>query len=81
MTLPTIDNAAFDHLLEITGNDLEFVDELIDTYLADASLQLEAMRAAASSADAAAPGPAGAFAQVEQRQRRGDGPRRHLPGA
>jgi HPt (histidine-containing phosphotransfer) domain-containing protein len=54
MTLPTFDQAAFDHLLEITGNDLEFVDELIDTYLADASLQLEAMQAAASSGDAAA---------------------------
>ena len=54
MTLPTIDQSAFDHLLEITGNDLVFVDELIDTYLADASLQLDAMRAAALSADAAA---------------------------
>jgi len=54
MTLPTFDQAAFDHLLEITGNDLEFVDELIDTYLADASLQLEAMQAAAASGDAAA---------------------------
>lgn len=54
MTLPTLDQSAFDHLLEITGNDLEFVDELIDTYLADASLQLEAMRAAASSGNAAA---------------------------
>ena len=54
MTLPTIDQAAFDHLLEITGNDLEFVDELIDTYLADASVQLDAMQAAASSGDAAA---------------------------
>ena len=54
MTLPTLDQAAFDHLLEITGNDLEFVDELIDTYLADAALQLEAIRAAASSGDAAA---------------------------
>ena len=54
MTLPTVDQAAFDHLLEITGNDLEFVDELIDTYLADASLQLAAMQAAASSGDAAA---------------------------
>ena len=54
MTLPTIDQAAFDHLLEITGDDLEFVDELIDTYLADASVQLDAMQAAASSGDAAA---------------------------
>jgi HPt (histidine-containing phosphotransfer) domain-containing protein len=54
VTLPTFDRAAFDHLLEITGNDLEFVDELIDTYLADASLQLEAMQAAASTGDASA---------------------------
>lgn len=54
MTSPTLDHAAFDHLLEITGNDLEFVDELIDTYFADASVQLMAMQAAASSGDAAA---------------------------
>ncbi len=54
MTLPTLDGSAFDHLLEITGNDLEFVDELIDTYLADALVQLDAMRAAAASGDAEA---------------------------
>ena len=35
MTEPAIDAATFDHLLDITGGDLEFVDELVDTYLAD----------------------------------------------
>jgi len=40
---PTLDPAAFAHLLEITGGDLEFVDELIDTYLDDGLVQLEAM--------------------------------------
>ena len=48
MSEPTLDPAAFAHLLEITGDDLEFVDELIDTYLDDAMVQLAAMRAAAA---------------------------------
>jgi two-component system sensor histidine kinase/response regulator len=51
---PTLDPAAFAHLLEITGGDLEFVDELIDTDLDDGLVQLEAMRQAADAADAAA---------------------------
>lgn len=54
MSEPTLDPAAFAHLLEITGGDLEFVDELIDTYIDDALVQLEAMRQAAEAADAAA---------------------------
>jgi FOG: HPt domain len=49
-----LDTAAFAHLLEITGGDLEFVDELIDTYLEDAIVQLDAMRQAADAGDAAA---------------------------
>jgi HPt (histidine-containing phosphotransfer) domain-containing protein len=46
-----LDPDAFDHLLDITGGELEFVDELIDTYLEDAVAQLEAMRTAADAAD------------------------------
>jgi HPt (histidine-containing phosphotransfer) domain-containing protein len=49
-----LDPAAFERLLEITGGDLEFVDELIDTYLADTDVQLAAMRQAATDGDAAA---------------------------
>ena len=54
MSEPTLDPAAFAHLLEITGDDLEFVDELIDTYLEDAAVQLDAMRSAAEASDVAA---------------------------
>lgn len=48
---PAIDAEAFDRLFEITGGDLEFVDELVDTYLADADLQVEALRAAVTAGD------------------------------
>jgi HPt (histidine-containing phosphotransfer) domain-containing protein len=51
---PSIDRDTYDHLLEITGGDLEFLDELVETYLADAEQQLEAMRGAAAADDAAA---------------------------
>jgi two-component system sensor histidine kinase/response regulator len=51
MTTDALDPEAFRHLLDITGGDLEFVDELIDTYLDDAVVQLEAMRQAAASGD------------------------------
>ena len=54
MNEPAVDPAAFAHLLEITGDDLEFVDELIDTYLEDAAAQIAAMTAAAAANDAAA---------------------------
>lgn len=54
MSEPTLDPAAFAHLLEITGDDLEFVDELIDTYLEDAAVQLDALRSAAVASDVAA---------------------------
>jgi len=49
-----LDPAAFAHLLAITGDDLEFVDELVDTYFDDAVIQLEAMRKAAENGDAEA---------------------------
>ena len=51
MSNEIVDPAAFAHLLEITGNDLEFIDELIETYLEDAVIQIEAMRGAAAAAD------------------------------
>jgi len=54
MSPETLDPAALAHLLEITGGDVEFVDELIDTYLEDAIVQLDAMRQAADEGDSAA---------------------------
>jgi HPt (histidine-containing phosphotransfer) domain-containing protein len=44
-----VDPAALDRLLEMTGDDPEFLDELIGTFLEDAVLQLEAMRRAAEA--------------------------------
>jgi HPt (histidine-containing phosphotransfer) domain-containing protein len=49
-----LDPAAFAHLLEITGGDLEFVDSLVDTFIADGADQLAAMRQAATVDDPAA---------------------------
>ena len=54
MTEPALDMAAFEQLLEITGGDREFLDELVDTYLEDGEAQLGAMRAAVATSDAAA---------------------------
>ena len=45
----SVDPAALDRLLEMTGGDPEFVDELIATFLEDAVIQLDAMRAAAEA--------------------------------
>ena len=45
----SVDPAALDRLLEMTGGDPEFLDELVQTFLEDAVIQLEAMRAAAGS--------------------------------
>ncbi|MFI5292996.1 MAG: Hpt domain-containing protein [Candidatus Limnocylindrales bacterium] len=54
MTTDALDPEAFRHLLDITGGDLAFVDELIDTYLDDAVVQLQAMGQAAAEGDAEA---------------------------
>ena len=54
MSQPTLDPEAYERLLEITGGDLEFLDELVDTYLSDATAQLAAMREAAAGGDPAA---------------------------
>jgi len=49
-----IDQAVFDGLVEMTGGDLAFVDELVDTYLDDGREQLAALRAAVGAGDTAA---------------------------
>lgn len=50
----SLDPGALDGLLETVGGDRDFVVELIDVYIADAPLQLQAMRAAVDQGDAAA---------------------------
>jgi HPt (histidine-containing phosphotransfer) domain-containing protein len=44
-----LDQAALDRLLEMVGGDPEFIDELMDTFLADAPQQLAALRRAAAA--------------------------------
>jgi HPt (histidine-containing phosphotransfer) domain-containing protein len=46
MTGPVIDAGILDHLLAITGGDVEFLDELVDTYLEDGQAQVAALEAA-----------------------------------
>ena len=53
MTDRVLDPDAIDRLLEITGGDPGFVDELIDTYLEDAGTQLASLRQAALDGDPA----------------------------
>jgi len=50
----TLDPTAMVRLLEITGDDIAFVDELVDTFLDDATTQLDALRLAAESGDISA---------------------------
>jgi HPt (histidine-containing phosphotransfer) domain-containing protein len=47
----TLDAEAMARLLEITGGDQAFIDELVDTFVDDARTQIEGLRAAASSGD------------------------------
>jgi HPt (histidine-containing phosphotransfer) domain-containing protein len=49
----TLDPNAMTRLLEITGGDVAFVDELVDTFLDDATTQLDALRAAGAANDVA----------------------------
>lgn len=49
-----IDEASYAALVAMTGGDLEFVDELVDTYLADATDQLAALDEAVAAGDVAA---------------------------
>ncbi len=44
-----VDHAALDRLLATTGGDAAFLAELIDTFLVDAPIQLQAMRTAAEA--------------------------------
>jgi HPt (histidine-containing phosphotransfer) domain-containing protein len=48
----TLDPSARARLLEITGDDVSFVDDLIDTFIEDATAQVEALRVAAQTGDA-----------------------------
>jgi HPt (histidine-containing phosphotransfer) domain-containing protein len=50
----TLDPAAMARLLEITGDDQAFVDELVDTFIEDAAVQVGGLRAAAAADDAGA---------------------------
>ena len=49
-----LDPTAVEALLDLAGGDLDFVDEIADTYLADAPTQIDAIAAAASAGDPAA---------------------------
>ena len=46
-----IDAATWERLVAMTGGELEFVDELVDTYLRDGAEQVTALQAALSSDD------------------------------
>jgi HPt (histidine-containing phosphotransfer) domain-containing protein len=48
-----IDRDVFDALVEMTGGEMEFVDELVDTYLDDAKQQIAALRDAVAAGDVA----------------------------
>ena len=48
---PAIDATAFANLLEMTGGDQEFVDDLVDTYLAEGETLVERLRSAATGGD------------------------------
>jgi HPt (histidine-containing phosphotransfer) domain-containing protein len=50
----TLDPAAIARLIEITGGDQAFVDELIDTFLEDADTQIGTLRAAGEADDVGA---------------------------
>jgi HPt (histidine-containing phosphotransfer) domain-containing protein len=51
---PALDPGGIERLLEITGGDAAFVDELIDTYLQDAAMQLDLLRDASTAGDVGA---------------------------
>jgi histidine phosphotransfer protein HptB len=51
-----IDAIAFANLLDITGGDVQFVDELVDTYLDDGQTQVDALDAALAAGDVASMG-------------------------
>ena len=49
MSEPAIDAAAFANLVEMTGGDVAFVNELVDTYLEDGAAQVTALRDAVTA--------------------------------
>lgn len=51
MTGGPIDQAAFDRLVEMTGGELDFVDELVDTYIEDGRSQVDGLQAALERGD------------------------------
>lgn len=52
--VPILDERVLTEVMETTGDDIGFVRELVETYLADTPAQLEAMTAAVEADDAAA---------------------------
>jgi HPt (histidine-containing phosphotransfer) domain-containing protein len=44
-----IDRTAWANLVEMTGGDLDFIDELVDTYIQDGEGQVAALRSAADA--------------------------------
>jgi HPt (histidine-containing phosphotransfer) domain-containing protein len=46
-----IDRAIFANLVEMTGGEMDFVDELVDTFLDDGDRQIGALHAAVAAAD------------------------------
>ena len=51
MTDSPIDPAVFAGLVEMTGGEMDFVDELVDTFLEDGRSQIDGMRAAFAEGD------------------------------
>lgn len=51
MTDGPIEAAVFANLVEMTGGEMDFVDELVDTYLEDGERQIDALNAAVAAGD------------------------------
>lgn len=51
MTGDPIDPAVFANLVEMTGGEMDFVDELVDTFLEDGDRQIGALQAAVAGGD------------------------------
>ena len=51
MTDEPIDAAVFANLLDMTGGDHEFVDDLVDTFIDDGRRQVDALEAAVAAGD------------------------------
>jgi HPt (histidine-containing phosphotransfer) domain-containing protein len=51
MTGSPIDPAVFAGLVDMTGGEMDFVDELVDTFLEDGTNQVDGMRAALADGD------------------------------